>query len=344
MNHLQIDEVDREPELLQEDQIPHSPQTAPGTRSASTDIPPAWGANRPYWDQPEEVWHDTWNGEYAQDWVDLPIQMVNIDGRVEEEESNWWDPSVRQTHDRPGAGILPTLLENYLHNADHTLFSVSASPPKVKPRHPPSNSNPSISHPPVNPPSADDVRGSIPHPNAYYCRRHNGWILLLWKSSAIDPPLSESHDGRPLPDITRRRNTYSCIDESPQSVPQANKTHHFHYYKAAVDASKITTPFKHADWEHRFRTKFRRRQGVLIDHSNTSAHSLAADDSHESEGERLDIYVCCQCSFYCVVSKVIPGVIPRGTFEAFVKEKLEHPHVGKTPIMSVVTALDTVLT
>ena len=342
-SYQQIDGEYREPELVQDDQTPHPPQTVPGTWSGSTDIPTTWGANRPEWGQPGEVWHDAWGGEYSQDWGNFAVQGVNIDGRTEEEESNWWDPTARQTHNRPGPGILPTLLENYLHNADHTLFSVSASPPEVKPRHRSSESHPSISHPPVNPPSADDVRRSIPHPNAYYCRRHNGWVLLLWKSSAMEPPLSKSHDGRPLPDITRRRKTHSCVDESPQSVAQANKTHHFHYYKAAVDASKITTPFKRADWEHHSRPKSRRRQSVPLDHSNASTPSLAANDSHEPEGDLLDLYVCCQCSLYCVVSNVIPGVIPQRTFEAFVKEKLEHPHVGKTPIMSVAIALDTVL-
>ena len=159
----------------------------------------------------------------------------------------------------------------------------------------------------------------------------------------MEPPLSKSYDGSPLPDITRRRKTHSCLDENPQSVAQANKTHHFHYYRAAVDASKITTPFKRADWENLPRTKSRRRQGVLIDHSNLSTTSLAADDSHESEGDLLDLYVCCQCLVYCVVSDVIPGVIPHRTFEAFVKERLEHPHVGKTPITSLAIALDTVL-
>jgi len=159
----------------------------------------------------------------------------------------------------------------------------------------------------------------------------------------MDPPLSKSHDGHPLPDTTRRLQTHSCVDGSPQSVAQANKTHHFHYYRAAVDASKITPPFKRADWERHSRTKSRRRQGVLIDHSNASASSLAAEDSHEPEGDLLDLYVCCQCSLYCVVSNVIPCVIPQRTFEAFVREKLEHPHVGKTKAVSLVMALDTVL-
>ena len=341
-SYQQIDGEYREPELVHDDQTSRPPQTIPGTWSTA-DTAPTWGANRPGWDQAPDVWHDAWNGEYGQDWGEFTIQRVNIDGRVEEEELNWWDPSVRQTHNRPGPGMQPTLLENYLHNADHTLFSVSASPPEVKPRHRSTESHSSISHSLVNPPSADEVRRSIPHPNAYYCRRHNGWVLLLWKLSSIDPPLSKFYDGRPLPDLTRRLKTHSCISGNPQSVSQMNKTHHFHYYKAAVDASKITTPFKRADWEHHSRTKSRRRQAVLIDHSNLSTPNLVTDDPHESEGELLDLFVCCQCSLYCVVSDVIPGVIPQRIFEAFVTEKLDHPHVGKTSAASLALALDTVL-
>jgi ubiquitin carboxyl-terminal hydrolase 25/28 len=335
-NYQQIDGEYREPELVQDDQTSRPAQTVPGTWSTSTDIAPAWGASRPEW-EPTDVWHDAWNGGEYHDWGEVTGRRVNIDGRVEEEELRWWDPSVRQTHNRPGQGILPTLLENYLHNADHTLFSVSASPPEVKPRH---RSSESISHPPVNPPSADEVRRSIPHPNAYYCRKHNGWVLLLWKSSAIDPPLSKSYDGPPLPDITHRLRNHSCVGENPQSATQVNKTHHFHYYGAAVDASKITTPFKRADWEHHPRTKSRRRKAVLIDHSNLST---AADGSQQPEGEPLDLYVCCQCPLYCVVSDVIPGVIPQRTFDAFVKDRLDHPHLGKTPAMSLAAALDTIL-
>ena len=336
-SYQQIDGEYREPELVQEDQTSRPPQTVPGTWSTSTDAPSAWGANRPAWEQ-TDVWHDTWNGEY-QDWGEFTGRRVNIDCRVDEEELNWWDLSVRQTH-RPGPGILPTLLENYLHNPDHTLFSVSASPPEVKPKHRSSESHSSIPQPPLNPPSPDEVRRSVPHPNAYYCRKHNGWVLLLWKSSLIEPPLSKSYNGPPLPNITRRLRNHSCVGEKPQSVTQVNNTHHFHYYQAAVDASKITTPFRRADWEQHSRTKSRRRQAVLIDHSNPGA---VADDSKKPEGELLDLYVCCQCSLYCVVSDIIPGVIPQKTFEAFVKEKLDHPHVGKSPVMSAVTALDTAL-
>jgi ubiquitin carboxyl-terminal hydrolase 25/28 len=101
----------------------------------------------------------------------------------------------------------------------------------------------------------------------------------------------------------------------------------------------MTTPFKRADWERHSRSKLRRRQAVLLDHSNLSS----SDDIQQPEGELLDLYVCCQCSLYCVVSDVIPGVIPLRTFEAFMQEKEENPHVGKTPVVSLATALDTIL-
>ena len=315
--------------LVQDDQTSRPPQSVPGTRSAPREITPAWGANRPEWEQSTDVLHDTWNGEYR-DLVEFTIQRVSIDGRVEEEELNWWDPSVRQTHNRPGPGMLPTPLENYLHNAEHTLFSVSASPPEVKPRQ---RSRPSVPHPP----SPDEVRRSIPHPNAYYCRQHNGWVLLLWKSSATDPPLSKSYDGPPLPDITHRLRGHSCVAENPQSFAQINKTHHFHYYRAAIDASKITTPFKRADWEQPSRTETWRRQAIRTDRSNPNTH----DDSHG--GEPLDLYICCQCSLYCILSDVIPGVIPQRTLEALIKEKQENPQVWGTPVISLAVAIDTIL-
>lgn len=341
-NYQQIEGEYREPELVQDDQAPPTSQNVSGTWSTSPEISTAWGANRPEWEQTTDVWHDAWNGEHNngdyQAWGEFTVQKVNIDGRVEEEELNWWDSSVRQTNNRPGPGILPTLLENYLHNAEHTLFSVSASPPDVKPKHRSPESHPSTSQSTLNPPSPDEVRRSVPHPNAYYCRKHHGWVLLLWKTSAIDPPLSKSYDGPPLPDITNRLRSHSCVAENPQSAAQVNKTHHFHYYKAAVDASKITTPFRRAEWEHNSRTKSRRRQAVVVDHSNLSG----ADDSCQPGRELLDLYVCCQCSLYCVVSDVIPGVIPQKTFEAFIKEK-QNPVVGKSPVTSLAVALDTIL-
>ena len=61
----------------------------------------------------------------------------------------------------------------------------------------------------------------------------------------------------------------------------------------------------------------------------------------DDEGELLDLYVCCQCSFYCVVSGVIPGVISRKYIDEVIRDKRNNPPVGKTGDQAVVSALDT---
>lgn len=57
----------------------------------------------------------------------------------------------------------------------------------------------------------------------------------------------------------------------------------------------------------------------------------------------LDLCMCCQCSFYVVVSDVIPGVVPVKTLDAFVSEKQNNPPVGKSSQYSVHTAMETVM-
>lgn len=65
----------------------------------------------------------------------------------------------------------------------------------------------------------------------------------------------------------------------------------------------------------------------------------------EIEGDLLDLYVCCQCSVYCLVSReVIPGVVPLRRVEEFVKDKSENPPVGKTGPIAVVSGWETIIT
>ncbi|EGO31225.1 hypothetical protein SERLADRAFT_353805 [Serpula lacrymans var. lacrymans S7.9] len=172
----------------------------------------------------------------------------DIDGRNEDEELNWWDSTVRVWNGRPGPGMLPPVLADLLHHPDHSLFSVSVTAPDLKPTPPASGSDvPSDISPP---PSADDLTYSIPHPNAYYCRKHNGWVLLLWKSSSILPPLAKSFKPHhPFPDQNRRKRTSSCIGDGEQPFGQVNKTHHFHLYEKAVDSHQLMPPFRRAEWE-----------------------------------------------------------------------------------------------
>ncbi|KAH9914723.1 hypothetical protein B0H21DRAFT_816617 [Amylocystis lapponica] len=188
--------------------------------------------------------------------------------------------------------MLPTMLIDLLHDPNHALYSVIA---QSLPNGPSSTA-----------PSADEVRTAIPDANAYYCREHNGWVLLTWRSSSVIPPLVRALDAS-LPDMYRRKLTNSCVGDGEQPFGQANATHHWHRYERAVDASKTNPPYLHGE-------------------------------------ELLDLHMCCQCSRLCLSSQVIPGVIPAQVVEDFTRDKLAHPLPGKTPKASMLLGWDTVLT
>ncbi|KAI0363306.1 cysteine proteinase [Pilatotrama ljubarskyi] len=261
---------------MDEEPIPNDPPTQWGEPSAE------WGGAAADWDAITST-VDNWGEPGA-------TRKIAIDGRDENEELRWFDPAVHAL--RPGPGVLPPLLADVLHDPDHALYSVSTQP------HPPSTT-PHV-------PSADEVRTAIPHPNAYYCREHNGWVFLLWRSSSVLPPLIKDPE-TPLPDQARRKRTTSCVGDGEQPFGPANLTHHWHRYEKAVDATKLNPPYTH---------------GELL----------------------LDLYLCCQCSMYCLVSDVIPGVIPASLADAFTRDKLSHPAIDKTPRATAVAGWETILT
>ncbi|KZT63625.1 cysteine proteinase [Daedalea quercina L-15889] len=155
-------------------------------------------------------------------------------------------------------------------------------------------------------PSQDETRTAIPHARSYYCPEHNGWVLLLWGQSSTLPPLTRAIDN--LPDPVRRKRTNSCTtDVAPKSV-KANVTHHWHRYERAIDSRKLSTPFE------------------------------------REEDTLLDLYLCCQCSTYCMVSDVLPGVIPQDLHHAFTYDKLSHPPPDRTPKSSALAGWETILT
>jgi ubiquitin carboxyl-terminal hydrolase 25/28 len=315
-------------------------------REWGRDPDPKWPTS---YDNPEYYWHTT-------------SSKIPIDGRDEEEEKRWWDPTVREIHARPGPGILPPILGEWLHNPEHSLFSISVTPPDFKPAefqesrepsldgHTPASS--SFSHQTAPPPSADEVRTAVPHPNAYYCTKDNGWVLLLWKSSSVFPPLAKSFQASqhpPFPDQTRRKRTGSCIGDDEQPFGLANKTHHFHVYKKAVDARNLNPPFYRSEWEKVAKVKnIRRTKTIHMEAYDSQKLQTLADDKmdeevEEEEGDLLDLYVCCQCSFYCVASSLIPGVISRRLLDELIRDKREHPAVGKTKEMTLYYTVDTIL-
>jgi ubiquitin carboxyl-terminal hydrolase 25/28 len=170
------------------------------------------------------------------------------------------------------------------------------------------------------------------------------------------PPLAKSYfesGDFPLPDQTRRRRVASCIEEGDQPFGKANKSHHFHKYEKAIDSHKLTPPFRRDEWQSFEMVKQKRRVGTIMT-TDLNIGAIKADgvdsfgendvEATEEEGKLLDIYMCCQCSFYCVASGVIPGVIPRKHLEELVRDKKDHPTVGKSGEQSTAIALETFLT
>ncbi|KAI6102677.1 hypothetical protein EDD16DRAFT_1696584 [Pisolithus croceorrhizus] len=221
-------------------------------------------------DKPSEKWKaETTLNSWANGTV------VDIDGRDLQEEENWWDASVREKCKRPGPGVLPPYLAEMLHNPEHSLFSVSVTPPDIKPDVKSASTSRDGGEAGFNfdPPSKDDLIHAVPHPNAYYCQKHNGhrpYCPPLAKSFVPDP-------NTPFPDLTHRKRTSSCVGDTEQPFGPANKTHHFHYYEKA-------------------------------------------------------------CSVYCIVSDVIPGVIPTKFLEEYTRDRWDSPPPNRNREESVVTS------
>lgn len=311
--------------------------------------------------------------DYAMDYVGSSrIDDFTIDGRSRYEESNWWNPEERERNKRPGPGILPPVLAEDLHDPHHSLFSVNVTAPSgvplsqhaasgstskdhssAGPSSTPTHHSHHASSETFSPPSEDEVRMSVPHPNAYYCPKDNGWVVLCWKSSSVPPPLSKTYLNKPpLPDQSRRRQTVSCTEETDQSFGKKNKTHHFHIYEKAVDSHKLTPPFRQDEWASLENVKQKRRAGAIMN-ADLDINAINAEDvdllnekeaESDEEGKLLDLYICCQCSLYCVASGVLPGVIPKKYLDELVRDKRGHPSIGKNAEQTIALALETFLT
>lgn len=338
----------REPELVMDEDTPGQ---IPTNDSGYTD----------------DVWQDPWTSNQTEpSWtwpgINSVSHKIEINGRDEDEETNWWNEEIRAKSRRPGPGILPPALAEALHNPEHALYSVSINTPLPKTGtssgdRPPSSSplqtssSSAAAASPKVPPTMEETRTAIPHPNAYYCKEHNGWVLLLWRFSTVLPQLADSYKNTtPLPDHTHRKRTTSCIREEPP-FGQSNKTHHFHLYAQAVDARKLNPPFMRSVWEDQHLKRKRRKLTLTGDEISASLESIdpnakpgILNDPIVEEGDLLDLYVCCQCSLYCLVSQVIPGVIPAKYMEELSKERYTNPMLNKTPVESVIAAWETVLT
>ncbi|KAI6048070.1 hypothetical protein EDC04DRAFT_2886852 [Pisolithus marmoratus] len=355
----------REPQLVEEAPIVEDPVPSllpaaettlnSWTNATTNDWSTGKGWENDPWNAQSTSWDTgaTWAQHYDSGGYTVSAsKLVDIDGRDPQEEENWWDASVRERCNRPGPGVLPPYLAEMLHNPEHSLFSVSVTPPGIKPDVKFGSASRDGGDTGLNfePPSKDDLIHAVPHPNAYYCRKHNGWVLLQWKSSTILPPLAKSFVPDPMapfPDLAHRKRTNSCVGDAEQPFGPANKTHHFHRYEKAVDAHKLDPAFRRAGWERADLKKERRRKITSLNLMDFSVDKMLedpmAEDEEEEEGDLLDLYVCCQCSVYCIVSDVIPGVIPTKFLEEYTRDRWNNPPPNRNRDESVVSALETFL-
>jgi ubiquitin carboxyl-terminal hydrolase 25 len=358
---------------------------------ATTPFVDTWGIQKEAtlgWDTKDSNWGTTsepidWNTSGL--WE--PTPFVKINGRDNNEELAWWNSDVREKAGRPGPGMLSTRLADRLHDANHTIFSVvvpknpnfpeplstssssagttpaptgtlNATPTPSGSASPPPSSSSSKSErtldPHSPPPSLEDARMAIPHPNAYYCPKENGWVLLLWKSSSVDPPFARSFLSCPehssVPPLARRRRVHNCLADMAKDLrDQENLTHHFHTYPRSIDALKLSPCYQKDEWETKETVKRGRRGGTFLTQPvdlqkmKEDEEQDKMDSEEPEEGLLLDLHVCCQCCFYVISSEVISGVLERSLWEAFIKDKMDNPTLNHTPESSVVIAVETLL-
>ncbi|KAF9532093.1 hypothetical protein CPB83DRAFT_867950 [Crepidotus variabilis] len=359
----------REPELVTDEAIADDDSELPALIPQES----TWPEIHTNWHTDQPTWGVTgWQNSTSSDWDKPPNSGINqeldamdymssnasyqdfvIDGRTTREETLWWNPEEWQKHRRPGPGFLPPILAEELHDANHSLFSVGilGMPPTTSSNKDPSPASvaTSASTSDSPPPTEQEVRLSIPHPNAYYCRKDNGWVILSWKSSSGPLPLAQTFeevsDTHPLPDQGRRLQTASCIDD-PESTFTRNQTHHFHKYPKAVDGLKLNPPLRADEWDRQ-----QRRAGAVIsgdvDDESLQIDEVESSDSNEGqsgEGRLLDLYLCCQCRFSVVASGIIPGVIPKQYLDEMLKDKRHHPGLGRSAEQSVALTAETIIT
>lgn len=266
---------------------------------------------------------------HTHDWPEAPSY---------DKYSHWWDfDKIRMRG--PGYGMLPVLTASKLHHPDHELF-------KVSPALPDATRNPSEGSPPEGfvPPTLDDLREAIPHQNAYYCKRCNGWVLIQKTKGKLVPM-----DSRRIPirlSTPHRSNVTASRDCARQEksvwhTAPPDETHHFHWYPSLVWADRISPPFQRPDWDE---------EGPpcpdQIDMPDDQKALAWADENFHTrpqmiqmDADLLDIYMCCQCSVNILATKTpIAGVIPTTIINDLARERNQ---ADRGPLR-VVLAMETV--
>ena len=275
-----------------------------------------------------------------------------------DESDKWWSPTELFAKKPPGEGLLPVLAVEEVHTSDHELLKIDVTPPDIRP------ADPAEVPADFKPPTADEVRGAIPHQNAYFCRQCSGWMIIQ-RSKLSQPPVELSRGGldallgRPPAHsvrLLRRRELVGGIPECSKRVDETwnhrpKQTHHFHRYHGVVSAAKLNPPFLRPLWEYKAAP-----MPPLV--QNLDAQSLPEQcvtflawkypsikvtpppTDHGCDVDWLDIYMCCECSVNIMATRSpIPGVVPRRLLDDLIRERMGS---GKQTL-PVILALETIL-
>ncbi|PVG00890.1 cysteine proteinase [Serendipita vermifera] len=275
---------------------PHTPQSNREIQRRSSP-PPKYGHR-----QQES---GGWTKELAlgDNWDEGHFALLDEDAN----EEMWWNPAKRDALRPLGPGMLPVLAASTIHLDSHELSKLSVTNPDIP--------HSSSSEATYQPPSGDEVREAIPHQNAYYCAKCNGWVIIQ-KARTIHPPVYATYK-TDCPDLhfPTSRSLQKDVDCNSQNMtsfnPRPDSAHHYHHYQDAIPSTSINPPFRRNSWEPPANLP----QKVEYFWKHPTSVMLTLDPQVEHTGieagvDYLDLYACCECMTNIYVSRqTIPGVV-----------------------------------
>ncbi|KAJ3876331.1 hypothetical protein F5051DRAFT_411819 [Lentinula edodes] len=268
--------------------------------------------------------------------------------------------------DPPAPQISPSLVRTASNSSLDPSSHTPHRPKSPRPR------------PPHVPPSALEVNlAGKPHPDAYFSPKENAWMILSWRDTSSStsifggdplplfiPQIRASVYTLPREECRMQGNGmgFNCLayttgsGEGHRDRQPHDLTHHFHKYPKSIDGRTLDPPVRH--WKDDFPVGESIGGDGSMDVDNPTGSKSTAKPTLD-QPLLLDSYVCCQCSFFLVVSSpshlsstksgtdqipnVIPGVIPLQTWNAYVNDRLENPNPSMSKEQTLLGGLETLL-
>jgi ubiquitin carboxyl-terminal hydrolase 25/28 len=259
---------------------------------------------------------------------DLPVDMDGWDNNgfslLEDgnNEKMWWNASNRKALRPLGPGFLPVLTASKIHEESHTLMAITVTPPDLPIGTVDTGSDTSR---PFKQPRQSDVTSAVPHPNAYYCSKCNGWVIVRSALTSEPPIYSSYKDACPELNFPSARVDKRCNSQwhslygGGSGGPDPLEAHHYHLYEDSIPSTSLNPPFARSSWEqppclprklcsqHESTTEnfWKLPTNIMLEVEPEEMH-----DGVDRTADYLDLYACCVCTQNIYVTrKVIPGVV-----------------------------------